>query len=101
MIKAATSDITKGWIYDAHRGITPEEAQALCVRNTHWQVCRLSMKGIPTHKKLERLLEWYNGEYLSATGVELEVRIKQINNYLGALRRGGQLDDNNMIKKWI
>jgi hypothetical protein len=105
----ATSDITKGWPYHAERGISPEDAQKLCVQHAEWQTIRLSMKGEPTYRKLEILRDWREGMKRSKIGdgwvqvdeQRLDVRLKQIDNYLGALRRGGQLDDNNMIRKYI
>ncbi len=109
MINAATGDITKGWTYTVPRGISPEEAQTLCVQHAEWQTIRLSMKGVPTHQKLDILVNWYNGMkrakgirgFVRTDEQDATVRHKQVWNYLGALRRGGQLDDNNMIKKWI
>ncbi len=100
MIKAATSDITKGWVYDAFLGFNQDEVQPYCVQDPEWQKCRLSMKNVPTHKKLEILLDW-RIEHLTDDGFILRPTEVQIDNYLGALRRGAILDENNLIKRYI
>lgn len=98
MIRASTVDISKGWIFDAKRGWAPDKVQRYCVQDEEWQGVRLSMKGVPTAKKLDILLEYY----VRKGGVKCDEHIQcQIDNYLGALRRGGQLDDNNLIRKYI
>ncbi len=101
MIKAATTDINKGWIYDAFHGFNQDEVQPYCVQAPSWQRWRLSMKGLPTHKKLQKLLEWRDMHIVRETGFITRRTEVQIDNYLGALRRGGQLDENNLIKKFI
>lgn len=107
MIKAATDDITKGWIYDAERGWGPELVQLFCVQDEEWQGIRLSMKGVPTRRKLEILRRYFERKgFVDAQGVLQRDKtdrryLCQVDNYLGALRRGGQLDDNNMIRKYI
>jgi hypothetical protein len=100
-MQAATDDITKGWIYDVDRGISPEDAQEHCVRHEAWQDVRLSMKGKTTARKLMICLNWFEGTAYGASQVDERIRRMQVTNYLGALRRGGQLDDNNMIRKYI
>lgn len=104
-IKAATNDITKGWILDAESGWSPDLVQLYCVQDADWQKVRLSMKGVPTHKKLEILHGWFEAKWKigsdQATAAANERVQCQVDNYLGALRRGGQLDPNNMIRKYI
>ena len=104
-MEAHTDDISKGWIYPAQRGWGQADVQEFCVRDAEWQKTRLSMKGKSTATKLAILLKWrdkhvvrerFDGFKLITFRCEV-----QIDNYLGALRRGGQLDDNNMIKKYI
>ena len=99
MIKAHTQDLTKGWIYDEDHGISPEDAQEHCVRHEDWQVIRLSMKGKFTYQKLQILFNWRETNAMANDGVVPLTTRLQICNYLGALRRGGQLDMNNMIAK--
>jgi hypothetical protein len=103
MIKAATNDYTKGWPFDAHNGFSPEVVQE-AVKCPYWQKVRLSMKGKTTKEKLRTLLLWrqertaYNGSGRDFEVVDEEATV-QIDNYLGALRRGGQLDMNNLIQR--
>lgn len=101
MILAHTLDTTKGWPYDAHEGFSQDLVQPFCVRDANWQRCRLSMKGKATHEKLAILKDWRenNAQYRTTGQIDLRTQV-QIDNYLGALRRGGQLDRNNMIKKY-
>jgi len=99
MIRAATDDLNKGWIYDEDLGISPEDAQKYCVQAEDWQIIRLSMKGKTTVQKMHILYNWRETNALANDGVvPLSTRL-QICNYLGALRRGGQLDMQNLIKK--
>ena len=99
------------WPYTVDNGISPDDAQTYCVNDANWQKVRLSMKGKPTHEKLIILHDWYeNGLPSSVTrntklnpkGYSCNAIVRlQITNYLGALRRGGQLDENNKIRKYI
>lgn len=103
MIRAATEDLELGWIYDSENGFNIKTV-AGAVHDPDWQKVRLSMKGVTTQRKLEILKDWreinmaYSGaEYIRGV---LDERAKiQIDNYLGALRRGGQLDMQNMIQR--
>jgi hypothetical protein len=69
------------------------EIMEYCVNDDDWQEFRLSLKGIRTEQKLERLWWWV----LNMTGVDREGnstirRVEvQVDNYLNALLRGGQL----------
>ena len=65
-----------------------------CTMNKQWQCFRLTLKKMPTHKKLEALIKWWEE---SPDKVAAEV---QVGNYLGALRRGGQLDMKNVVRKY-
>lgn len=57
-----------------------------------WQKFRVSMKGLSTNEKLYALAWW------SIHHEEDSYTVIRINNYLGALKRGGQLDsDLNII----
>jgi hypothetical protein len=78
-------------------GYSPELVQEFCVRHAAWQKIRLWMKGKDTTDKLGMLETWWDqhiidGRVMWATEV-------QVGNYLGALRRGGQLDNENRIRK--
>ena len=99
MIKAHTQDLKLGWIYDEDHGISPEDAQEYCVNHAEWQEIRVSMKGKYTFEKLRILFNWRETNALANDGVVPKTTQLQICNYLGALRRGGQLDMNNMIAK--
>lgn len=96
------------WPYKGPDGFDQATVYRYCVDTSHpevarWQEVRRSMKGVPTHKKLEILYEWYyswtesceDGTHISHSC------IVQVYNYLGALRRGGQLNDANQIRKYI
>lgn len=82
-------------------GYSPTEVKTHCVDDPAWQKVRLSMKGVDTCEKLA-ILEayWDRMMELAMTdeGREHEIEV-QIGNYLGALRRGGQLNDENQIRK--
>jgi phosphosulfolactate phosphohydrolase-like enzyme len=60
------------------------------------------MKGTSTETKLVMLHNWYTSHGYSEAGsiddVEYAARV-QVGNYLGALRRGGQLDMNNKVQR--
>lgn len=82
-------------------GYNPEAVQRYCVRETEWQFFRLSLKGVPTHHKLQMLSEWYAGAHSSSYMYSQAVRELQVGNYLGALRRGGQLDGDNRVQRFL
>lgn len=96
----------KGWDNKARpilRGYSPERVQLYCVQDAIWQQVRLSMKGKPTHEKLAILEAYWDkkAQYMG-TPCRAPQRVEcQVGNYLGALRRGGQLDENNQIRKYI
>ena len=79
-----------------------------CNNNPEWQRFRVSLKGLSTKQKLDKLEGWYKRhskpvekQILKGTTimkVEDGARI-QIANYLAALRRGGQLDEYNKVKR--
>lgn len=97
MIKAATDDITKGWPYDAERS-WPRNLIADAISDNNWQGYRKSLKGLDTVDKLKHLQTWYIESLKRPSVYRWKCRV-QVENYLGALRRGGQLDANNMIQK--
>ncbi|MEB3025825.1 hypothetical protein VJI76_08320 [Parvimonas sp. M13] len=82
------------------RGYNQSLVQVHCVRNSAWQAVRLSMKGVTTSKKLEILHAYWDKHYNTMhTSAGTDICEIQIGNYLGALRRGGQLDDQNRLRK--
>jgi hypothetical protein len=77
-------------------GYNPQDVQRYCVQAPRWQKFRLSLKGLPTELKLALLAMYYNDNSRPYSKWEREV---QVGNYLGALRRGGQLDMQNRVKR--
>ncbi len=55
-----------------------------CVKDPKWQAFRRSLKGLPTATKLRNLRRYKSNNPGRCTDVQVE-------NYLNALRRGGQL----------
>ena len=93
-------------------GYSPALVRRYCVEDAEWQKIRLSMKGKPTHEKLAILKNWWDTNILdmlekygaSESFAETKRCLRfevQVGNYLGALRRGGQLDMQNRIRKYI
>lgn len=87
-------------------GYPPEDVQQYAVQDSGWQEMRHSMKGLDTVKKLRILEYWWdealydmNGATFSSDWNPFYPTEVQIGNYLGALRRGGQLDNENRIRK--
>lgn len=59
------------------------------VSNPDWQRVRVTLKGRPTELKLTRLASYLeDGHYA-------EERLVQVQNYLNALARGGQIEPTN------
>lgn len=93
--------------YPVRPGYDRDMIQVHCVKDKRWQEVRLSMKGKPTHEKLGILKAWWDKELRGVTftpGVKpqkLMIVEIQVGNYLGALRRGGQLDNQNRVRKYL
>lgn len=96
------------WPIEMPAGISPGDAQEFCVRHEEWQRLRLWLKTQDTEEKLKALLVWYQEgkvtifERRQTVVVREErdwVRRLQVTNYLGALRRGGQLDMQNRVNR--
>lgn len=86
-------------------GYDKDAVKRHCVDDPNWQAIRLSMKGIPTHEKLKILKDWWD-QQREAARIENNHDLwwateVQVGNYLGALRRGGQLDYANRVRKYI
>ncbi len=94
-------------------GYNAHDVKIHCVQNGEWQKIRLSMKGVDTHEKLRILEAWWDKQMTAAKELKSSVDILkqqrgnalakateiQVGNYLGALKRGGQLDDSLRIRK--
>ena len=61
------------------------------VKDDDWQALRLSLKGIPTEEKLDRLEE-YMASIDGRSANEAWRMHCRIDNYINALKRGGQLN---------
>lgn len=106
--------------YPVKPGYNPGDVRMHCVENSEWQKTRLSMKGKDTVEKLEILVAWWDSQFQGADIIvdndywdgerlnsDSEKRAEalrwatevQVGNYMGALRRGGQLNDENQIRK--
>lgn len=109
MIKAVATTLNTGWIYDAKEGWPQSHVQHYCVEDPAWQAIRKKMKGMTTVEKLATLKAWRDYNLASSNDPKLpdaernwvlEERTQcQIDNYLGALRRGGILNEQNLIKR--
>ena len=65
-----------------------------CVNDFEWQMFRIkTLKGSTTEQKLLLLLNWLN-KHMESFAAQC-----QVDNYLGALKRGGQIDaEGNVLK---
>lgn len=79
----------KKWPHEV-RPYSPDEVQEYCVRDVKWQAFRKSLKGLPTEEKLFRLNSWHK-RTRSSLSVGRITQV-QIDNYINALKRGGQLN---------
>jgi hypothetical protein len=83
----------KIWPHEV-KSYTAHDVQVHCVQNAEWQRFRISLKGLSTEEKLDRLEDW-RAEHMDQKGeppyerfLQEPARI-QIDNYLQALHRGG------------
>lgn len=93
------------WPEDGPKGFAARVVHRFCVDTKHpevatWQEVRLSMKGKPTTEKLDILWAWYKKNE-DSEGNGAYAAYVQVYNYLGALRRGGQLGSNNEVRKHL
>jgi len=104
------------WPYQGPLGFDHATVRRYCVDVKEpevraWQQVRLSMKGKPTHEKLAILKAWWDKHILTSEIPAGAVPMKrtawgyavfvQVYNYLGALRRGGQLDSQNRVRTYM
>lgn len=67
-----------------------------------WQLFRVSMKGLTTEAKIFMLEQWLSQNSTSKPDTSRSIREIdriRVNNYIGALRRGGQLNANLEVVK--
>lgn len=91
------------WPHNDHvsLGYPPPDVKTFCVEDADWQKIRLSMKGLPTHEKLQILKDWWDRD-ITGKRVQPSYAVQvQVGNYLGALRRGGQLNSQNQVRRYI
>jgi hypothetical protein len=85
------------WPYTV--GLTTTKEIAEYTPDPDWQAIRLSMKGISTGYKL-RVLRAYRRSCQMRYGLPLARKYQvQIDNYVNALKRGGQLDMQGKVVK--
>lgn len=63
------------------------------IRDPEWQAFRLSLKGLSTTEKLRKLRGW-----LARHSSSEKARI-QVQNYINALKRGGQLSTSGKVQR--
>ena len=80
------------------RGAYNLDAVEHCTTRPEWRNFRMRLKSQTTANKLTLLAEWYDGNFLSSQANSKWEREVQVGDYLRALRRGGQLDQNNRVK---
>lgn len=75
------------------------EIQEHCVQNPAWQKVRLGLKGLPTEQKLIKLYEWYFNQAKHTHTQESYIARVCVDNYINALKRGGQLNDKCEVQR--
>jgi hypothetical protein len=89
-------ELMNQWPYVV-KPVKKEEIGPYCVDDPEWQQFRLSLKGMSTEQKLDALdARRYTMGMIGTFNRKAEV---QIDNYINALRRGGQLNTDNMVVK--
>lgn len=83
------------WEHDVQH-LTRDEIMS-AIKCDDWQTFRLSLKGQSTQAKLIRLEDWLKH---GCSHCSVETRQVQVDNYINALLRGGQLirDENGEVK---
>lgn len=82
------------WVFDISKHTAAEISEA--VKDPKWQAFRKSLKGIPTTDKLDKLHDWIVQHRDAQSIVPRLIRV-QVENYINALKRGGQLDQYNQV----
>jgi hypothetical protein len=83
----------KRWPHEI-KPYTPMEVYKYAVANPVWQAFRKSLKGLPTEEKLDKLHDW-----LHNVGPTSRRKQVQVDNYINALKRGGQLNEEGHVQK--
>lgn len=101
-IDSRTFDITKadkltGWSFKIAKYSNEEIREAVYFEKTaeEWQKFRVSLKGFNTWEKLYRLE--YRLQHFAGTS-QYMLEVLRVDNYLGALVRGGQLSTTHVIQ---
>ena len=100
--RVTRNNVVVKWPFEV-QPYTTSEVMEYCVRDKEWQKFRLILKGVPTFKKLE-MLSLRREANIKANEGRLGVFVSrrhqvQIDNYLNALKRGGQLNMNLEVTK--
>lgn len=90
--RARANNVVVKWPF-AVLPYTSSEVNEYCVNDEEWQKFRRILKGVPTFKKLEMLSIRRNSNVMNRR------RQVQLDNYVNALRRGGQLNLKNEVVK--
>jgi len=69
------------------------------VEDEEWQRFRKKLKGLQTSEKLDKLYARLEQVLITSSRDVFRKYEVQIDNYLNALRRGGQLDSNNRVQR--
>ena len=77
------------------KSYTPEEVRKYAVGDATWQTFRESLKGLSTTEKLKKLGVWRH----RSVGVISRRTEVQVDNYINALKRGGQLDKEGKVAR--
>lgn len=104
-IRQDVIDDLEGWAYSSS---FTEEYSIATIRDAvyfaegveEWQQFRVSMKGLSTKEKIYCLEWWYlNRVQFVSKSETRRLNLIRVNNYLGALKRGGQLNSELQIVK--
>lgn len=81
------------WPY--HLSVLTQEEIRWATEDENWQAFRMSLKGLDTRVKLAKLLSRYETWMRTEVDPRLRRRCQiQVDNYLNALKRGGQINGN-------
>lgn len=92
------------WPYALAKDPWDHEYIRFCVYESstseRWQLFRVSLKGLETGWKLAQLEHYCIKHFVGNTfWYEAKIEKCRIDNYIGALRRGGQLNENYEVAK--
>lgn len=89
-------DFVRRWKYETHKREAIQSAVYRAPGCAEWQFFRVGLKGLSTRHKLWCLWKYYES---GAPGSDRWLRKIRIDNYLGALVRGGQLSETLEIRR--